>query len=327
MELVGNESLIQRLPQALSHAYLVAGGEGAGRGLLMKYLSKIAQCTEEGHKPCETCRECDKVQKGIHPDILEFGLEKVMNVEAVRQMRQDVFIRPHQGRRKIYVIHQADKLNMNGQNALLKILEEPPPYALFFLVTGEGAGVIETIRSRCQILTLRPVSQSQTLAYLQKRFPEADNLPQIAQECEGFIGRAVAQLKPPPQAEEPVQVEGLKAVKNKRKSVKEPKPEVKEENPLDSWAISLEKALFSADELELFQACQAFRKLDKTQSLALLELLRSRLSRALTQTRNRNIFAWILALEEISSAIESNVKGEQIASWLTALLWIKGEAI
>ncbi len=327
MKLIGNESLKQRLPSQLSHAYLVAGATGSGRGLLIKHLSKIAQCLSDGEKPCETCRECELIEKGIHPDLGHFGEEKPMNVDAVREMRQDVYTRPHQGRRKIYVVHQADKLNLNGQNALLKILEEPPPYALFFLVTGDGVGVLETIRSRCQILPLRPVSQSQALEYLQKMFPESEHLPEIAQECEGFLGRAVVKLKPPPQEEAPPLVEGLKPVKTRKKSVKEPKKEEKAEIPLENMAKIMENALFSGNELQLLEACQPFRKLDKIQSLALLDLLRSRLSQALSQNRNKNILAWIVGLEEISSALESNVKGEQIACWLTALLWKKGEAI
>lgn len=317
MNLVGNESLKQRLPQNLSHAYLLGGELGSGRGLLLKHLIKTALCLEEGEKPCGTCRECLLVEGNNHPDVGEFGLDKLLNVEGVRLLRQDVFIRPHQGKRKIYVIHQGDKLNHNGQNALLKILEEPPPYALFFLMTGEGCGMLETIRSRCQQLVLRPVTQGQAVDYLSKRFPQAQNIAQVAEQSQGFLGRAIAALTPVPTEET-----GLKEVKSAKKTKAEPP---KEDSPLELWAKNLESALFSGNELLLLEACQPLRKLDKIQSLALLELLRSRLSRALCGNLNRNILAWIESLEDISSAISANVKGEQIACWLTARLSQKGE--
>lgn len=322
MDFIGNESL--HLPKQLSHAYLIAGGLGSGRGLLIKHLSMLAQCLSEGDKPCGSCGECVKIQKNIHPDLGHFGLEKPMNVDAVRALRQDVFTRPHQGKRKIYVIHQADQLNHNGQNALLKILEEPPNYALFFLVTEEGGGVLETIRSRCQQLTLRPVTTAQALAYLEKRFPQQENLAEIAQKSEGFLGRAVAICKPPEPEETPDT--GLKPVKKKAKEPKAKEPKEEKNIPLEHMADTLRSALFAKNELLLLEACQPFRKLDKTQSLALIDLLRSKLAQDLARTREKRIFTWIQFLEDISAGLHANVKGEQIACWLSAGLWKKGDS-
>ncbi len=320
LPLRGNESLY--LPEALSHAYILAGGQGSGRGLLLRYLCQMALCQHQ--PPCGTCRSCGKVIGGYHPDILHRGQEKVLNVEEVREIRRDVYISPNEGKRKIYVIHQADLLNHQGQNALLKTLEEPPSYALFFLITQEGGAVLETIRSRCQQLNLHPLSYGQTLAYLEETFPQAENLPQIAQDSQGYIGRALAILRPPPPSEN----SGLKPVKKGRKpATKAPAPQVQEvgNRYLDSLAEAVERALFAQQELALLEACRAIESLDKEQTKTMLDLLRARLSRALRANPDPRILTWIHRLEEITFAVSSYVKNEQIACWMTASLSSKGK--
>lgn len=309
--------------RSLSHAYLITGAKGSGRGLLLEYLCQMAQCLEED-APCGECLPCRKVQRKIHPDVQYFGFDKVLNVAEVREIRDDAFIRPNEGKRKIYVLAQADRLNLQGQNALLKILEEPPSYALFFLITDQGCNVLETIRSRCQILRLQPLPYELCLQYLSQRFPQAENLPHYAELCQGALGNAVDQLRPPPEPVETATLveSNLKKAKSQRKSVKEPKEAPKTEAPPEQALLplvdALEHALFCGTELEVLLATRPLAKLKKDQLSLCTQLLRGKLATALVKQPQPHIFRWIQQLEELQSAIDVNVQGEQIATWLCA---------
>lgn len=313
-----NDSL--RQIKSLSHAYLVTGAYGSGRLTLIRYLCQMAQCEDNA---CGHCQACSKIQRNIHPDVLCYGFDKVLNVAEVRSIRDDAFILPNEGKRKIYIIAQADKLNQQGQNALLKILEEPPPYVLFFLITDQGNNVLETIRSRCQILRLQPLSQELCLQYLQQRFPEKENLPYYAQSCGGFLGKAIEQLRPPPEPVEqaPVETNSKKAVKSKRKSVKEP-PAPVEELDLQPMLQSLTNALFQEhmDELAVLEACRPMAKLKKLQLAELLLRLRGEIASKTLASPKAYYIRWVARLEEIQQAVEVNVQGEQISTWLCGSL-------
>lgn len=311
----GNPAL--QIPQQLSHAYIIAGDCGSGRGTLIRHLCKLALCTSEV-KPCGSCRDCGKVQRIVHPDVVHLGVEKPMNVDAVRQMRQDVFLRPNEGSRKIYILHNAEDMNANSQNALLKILEEPPLYALFFLITREGGGVIDTIRSRCQQLTLRPVTDRECRDFFTQNYGDNHLCEEAIVESQGFLGRGVALIR----EEQDRKLKSDQAKEGKRISKKElvPPPEP---TPLEPWARAMEQALCFGTESELLEACQPLRKLDKNDSMALLDLLSSYLAQRLAKEMNPVLLSWIQVLEQGNQSIFSNVKGEQIACWLCASLWNK----
>lgn len=307
--------------QTMSHAYLVSGGNGSGRGALISHLSQRAMCPGED-KPCGTCVPCTKISRHTHPDVTVYGREKVPNVAEIRAMREDMFLLPGEGQRKIAVILGADRLNPQSQNALLKILEEPPPYALFFLVTAEGTGVLETIRSRCQILRLHPLSYEQSLAYLQQRFPNQENLPFFAQECQGFVGRAVEKLKPPPLPTPQAPPPGLKPVRKKQAPTPPPPPEEPQE---DTWkpepiAQAILQGLYQGESALLAQT-RPLAKLKKDQILAVVQECRGELSTLLGKHQEKQIYDWILSLEEVTSSLEANVSPEQISCLLCALLF------
>ena len=127
--------------------------------MLAHQLTAAMLCTGGGEKPCRKCGPCLKVMKGIHPDLfIVSGPEggKPISVDQVRALRADAYIRPNEGERKIYILEGADQMNAPAQNAMLKLLEEGPPYAVFLLI-GENAGaLLQTVRSRCEELVLIP---------------------------------------------------------------------------------------------------------------------------------------------------------------------------
>lgn len=110
-----------------------------------------------GGRPCLSCVPCRKVLDGVHPDVYELdpGEGREITVDRVRELRSDAFVRPFESQWKAYLILRAEGLNVHAQNALLKLLEEPPPYALFFLQTSNASALLPTVRSRC-VLTRGP---------------------------------------------------------------------------------------------------------------------------------------------------------------------------
>ena len=146
------------LPNPLSHAYLVTGGGGESRGALIRRLTAAYLC-EGTHAPCGQCKPCRKAAEGVHPDVSRTAPapdRREITVDQIRALRSDAWIRPNEGRRKVYVIAPADAMNPAAQNALLKVLEEGPEYAAFLLDAAQPGKLLDTVRSRCELLTLPP---------------------------------------------------------------------------------------------------------------------------------------------------------------------------
>ena len=140
----------------LPHAVLIEGDVGTGRHTLANFIAKAALC-KEAHKPCGVCKDCDLIQKGGHPDVLTVTPEdkkKNIGVNQIRQLKTEAYIKPHQAKKRVFIIDFADTMNAQSQNALLKILEEPPAQVMFILIAESKAAFLDTIISRCVILTL-----------------------------------------------------------------------------------------------------------------------------------------------------------------------------
>lgn len=141
---------------ALTHALLVTGA--GQREALARYAAAAMECSSEGERPCLRCDSCRRVMEGIHPDVITVrdDQHKSIAVDVVRQIRSDAYIRPNQGRRKVYLFPDCALLTPQDQNVLLKIVEEGPPYAAFLFCAENAAVVLQTLRSRCVELKLHP---------------------------------------------------------------------------------------------------------------------------------------------------------------------------
>ena len=194
--LLGNERLKQNLAESLakgriSHFYLISGPEGSGKHTLAKLLAAAILC-QGNRKPCLSCTPCRKVMEGSHPDFItvEDPEHKNVAVKIVRQFREDVFIRPNESDHKIYLFPQ--ELGIEGQNALLKILEEPPKYGVFLLLTDNPAKLLPTVRSRCTELKMQALSPELLRRQLSRDFPQAqpEDLDGAIARSGGFLGQA-----------------------------------------------------------------------------------------------------------------------------------------
>ncbi len=202
-ELAGNEALKRSVAgmERPSHAIIISGPEGSGRHTLARLLSQAHVCTG-AEPPCGACPDCRRTAQGIHPDVLglerfvaEADREKDVKVDTIRAIRSDAQVYPNQARRKVYLIDRP--MNLNAQNALLKLLEEGPPHAAFLLLTDNSASLLETVRSRCVQLRTGPVTEAQAVEWLQRRFPDRqeESILRAAQEAQGLLGAAVARLE------------------------------------------------------------------------------------------------------------------------------------
>ena len=141
--------------RAQTHAYIVrVRGEAISSPFVLSLLSEML-CSSEGSRPCGTCEHCNKVSRGIHPDVTVISKPEGKREIQVDQIREAVFgarFMPNEAERRVIVINHADEMNTNAQNALLKLLEEPPRHIVLLLITASPGALLETVRSRCRVV-------------------------------------------------------------------------------------------------------------------------------------------------------------------------------
>jgi DNA polymerase III delta prime subunit len=141
----------------LSHAYIIESPSREALDARSKSLAAEMLCQSELSRPCGACRDCRKVSEGIHPDVIfvrraadsEGKPKREIYVDQIRAVSADAPILPNEAAKKVYIFPEADLMNTSAQNALLKLLEEPPAHVCFILCAENAESLLETIRSRC----------------------------------------------------------------------------------------------------------------------------------------------------------------------------------
>ena len=166
-----------------AHAYLITGPAGVGKALLALRLAQALNCERDQIDACQECRTCRRIARGNFPDVRTAGMasqgaalkpeeaarQRDLKIDTVREWQADISLKPFEGRQRVLILHDAERLTEAAANAMLKTLEEPPSYATLVLVANTSGDLMPTIVSRCQPLKLRPVPRAEVAAALRDR--------------------------------------------------------------------------------------------------------------------------------------------------------------
>jgi DNA polymerase III subunit gamma/tau len=180
-EVVGQEAVVRTLSNAIEsgkirQAYLFAGPRGTGKTSLARILAKSVNCKlgPTAH-PDNTCHACVAISNGTSLDVIEMDAASQRGIDDIREIRERVVLQPVEGRSKVYILDEAHQLTDAAWNALLKLIEEPPPHLLFVFCTTDLAKVLPTVRSRCQ-----------TFVFQRPRLPELVKKLRLIADGEGI---------------------------------------------------------------------------------------------------------------------------------------------
>lgn len=200
---IGNEKVVDMLSSLLEngrfpHALIIEGEEGIGKKTLARDLACALVCRGED-KPCGECNQCKKAMSGIHPDISEYipsGTANSFHVDTVRNIISDAYIQPNEAEYKVYILANAHCMNQNAQNALLKILEEPPKYVVFILTTESKSALLSTVLSRSVCVTLEGVDIERASSYITSHSDvDYESAKKTVATFNGNIGKALSSLQ------------------------------------------------------------------------------------------------------------------------------------
>lgn len=201
--IVEQEQIINLLEKAVlreqvSHAYLFTGPKGIGKKMLVQAFAKVLRCTAAvEQRPCGVCKACKMMTGEQSVDVLRVEPEagsRTIKIKQIRELINCISEKTFDGNTRVCMIFGAEKMTTEAQNALLKSLEEPHPKNVFLLTAENIEKLLPTIRSRCQILSLKPLSDSGVGHILENHYGGED-FRQILEECGGIPGKALEMIE------------------------------------------------------------------------------------------------------------------------------------
>lgn len=198
-DFVGNGLMVQAVRSQLAsgrlpHSILFAGIAGVGKWTLAQYVAKALNCNQRQNDFCNDCTICRRISEDVHPDVKNVAPDgQFIKIDQMRSLSREVFFRPFEGRRRVFIIDEAERFRDESANSILKTLEEPPDTSILILVTSRPNDLLPTIRSRCQTYRFAPLSAEEIERLLQGRAscqPEDRRL--LARIACGSLGKALA---------------------------------------------------------------------------------------------------------------------------------------
>lgn len=177
----------------LNQAYIFEGPEGINILESAKLFAAALTCKNKSIAPCGTCAVCNLSYAGTNPDISFIGTgdKKSIGVDRIRELSKDVYIRPFESENKVYIIEDGAALTAEAQNAMLKILEEPPEYAFFIIITPSSALLLPTVISRCSCVRFTPLDENKMRRYITGKYPDTtENIDFLVRFSQGIPRRA-----------------------------------------------------------------------------------------------------------------------------------------
>ena len=201
-EIVGQEDAKKLLKNAVmsgnhSHAYILSGEKGSGKMMLAEAFATMLQCENPSDDACMECHSCKQSLSRNNPDIIYVTREEGkanIGVDVVREkIVNDVDIKPYSNKYKIYIVDEAERMNQQAQNAILKTIEEPPEYAIIILLTANHNAFLQTILSRCVLIQMKSVDTESIKNILKNKYETVDyQANMVASFAQGNVGKAIA---------------------------------------------------------------------------------------------------------------------------------------
>lgn len=187
------ENLINNIRTGISNqAYIFEGQRGVGTFECARLFAASLVCKNAETAPCGSCNACIMAKAESHPDIYKLTPiegKRNISVDQIRSVVTDAYTKPYESEKKVYIITYGDDMNEQAQNAFLKVLEEPPQYAVFVILAENIESLLPTIRSRCTAVKFNPVGDSKVREYIKTNYPnDAEKADFLVQYCGGVVG-------------------------------------------------------------------------------------------------------------------------------------------
>ena len=210
-DIIGQEDAKSLLTNAVqtgkhSHAYIFSGEKGSGKMMLAEAFAQMLQCENPGDDACGECPACARTISHNNTDVIYISREfdsktkkfkRNITVDQIReQLINDVDIKPYYKKFKIYIIEDAERMNPQAQNALLKTIEEPPEYVIIILLTSNHNAFLQTILSRCVLIQMKTVEKESIKRLLQEKYESVDyQAEMVSTFSQGNVGKAIALVR------------------------------------------------------------------------------------------------------------------------------------
>lgn len=175
----------------VSHAYIITGPDGIGKSIMAMFMASTILCKGK-NKPCGECDACIKIIHGNHPDVKMISPKgRSIGVDYIRDLIDEIYTKPYEGDKKVVIIKNSDSITVQGQNAILKTLEEPSEDTTIIMLAENINQVLQTIQSRCQILRLGRIPEKRIKAYLTGLGVDEKKANAAAGLSDGIVGNGL----------------------------------------------------------------------------------------------------------------------------------------